>query len=79
MSEDPRAAALKALMPPNMRELLAHPRSAVGRMATYEEALALIENMVGALNRTPRLPIQTVAIREEDGTLTIRVAPDAQG
>lgn len=72
---DPRIEQLKALMPPNMRELLQHPRSAVGRQATYDEALTLVENMMGGLTRTPRLPIHATTTREPDGSLTIRVVP----
>lgn len=72
---DPRIEQLKALMPPNMRDVLAHPRSPVGRQATYDEALTLVEQMMGALSRTPRLPIHAATDRQPDGSLTIRVTP----
>lgn len=72
---DARIAALKALIPPNMRDMLAHPRSPVGRTATYDEAIQFITNMMGALHRTPRLPIHTNTTREPDGSLTIHITP----
>lgn len=73
---NPQLDALKAaLTAPNMRDLLLPTRAAAAKTYTVDEAMKLAENMANALGRTPRLPINSVATREPDGSLTIRITP----
>lgn len=65
-----------ALSAPNMRELLLPTRAPAARTFTYDEARKFVENMVNALDNSPRLPIVVNSTTEPDGSMTIRVTPD---
>lgn len=44
-------------------------------MFTVDEAYKWIENVMGAANRTERMPVTVTHTRNQDGTLTIHVTP----